>query len=752
MPSIQSSVRYNFKMVDMSFTRDFFAFRAIDNESSLLYGLSYSPFGHYKSVLSVTVEAAKAEKPADVVSDIVLACKKAVLSVVLDAEATEKLTKMVDVLRYYDLRKDAKIPFILDPIFSDKAAKGTHISSTAESGMKKVARSTSIDPSILDGLRVIERSGVSLESLTSLPLPKQFQVLDGLYGVIRRVAAFISDLQVVGDPVIGFADNQYLESASRLGKIGRVDSGGSMIRHLNRTAVTASIRTATREDSHQATALWTEEGKRSYVHGSLVTALVSGLKKVGRAAESDDILGLRIPTRLGLVMSSSIGDKRKVVELLEGFLGSKISRNVDLDHDIEGELIRLLASISGGVVGIESILKGHVSDTFSLEKNELVGAVVDMVFSEDADLRIGYAVDVLDLATREMQKGAIELTYWPQLIRAISRQAFIEEQSLEAVRGERIAHFVDAIVQGYRRYVAGCLAGSGAARKESFKLGSVHKGTLSKKSSRFADRQSVKISSKVPDRAKILEKVLGNKDLAQAVLLKYQAAKKSAKAAIKSVDFELEKQRLLSDCSIGRDILGMGYLYDYSDIVEQSGDPSLRSGGFGVPLDYDATDPFNAYYPWAVEFNNEQLTQLGKWIQFGNGSWTLDTENDKFTCNSSSPLSGLVLNDFSHDDYIFQTDFTVEGDGTYAVGIVCKYTDPNNYYMFAINGGDLDGKLRMAVPMQLYQVSGGTVISIGSPMAPFKWQRGETYTLALSYIQGRLKITVNGILQYDMYI
>ncbi|MCR8843924.1 hypothetical protein NQ117_09510 [Paenibacillus sp. SC116] len=197
------------------------------------------------------------------------------------------------------------------------------------------------------------------------------------------------------------------------------------------------------------------------------------------------------------------------------------------------------------------------------------------------------------------------------------------------------------------------------------------------------------------------------------------------------------------------DELAQGLMYDYTtDIVDHTMNHEEWSGGYAVPEDYDPHDPYNAYYPWAEEFNAEQLGQ-GKWSALGTNNWSSNGDFNKWTSEDGSDLSGIVKSDIQAEDYVFQTDFQVsEPDGD-AVGILFKYENENNHYAFSIQSEAAVSATNM-LPMQLYKVINGVRQPIGTAMNPFPYQVGKRYRIELYYISGKLRIKVSGRIQYDM--
>ncbi|WMT39281.1 hypothetical protein RE628_17670 [Paenibacillus sp. D2_2] len=201
------------------------------------------------------------------------------------------------------------------------------------------------------------------------------------------------------------------------------------------------------------------------------------------------------------------------------------------------------------------------------------------------------------------------------------------------------------------------------------------------------------------------------------------------------------------------DTMGQGIIYDYTDnLLEQGMNPEDWEGGFGVPEDYDPSDPFNVYFPYSKNMDALELSQSDNWIKFGSGEWERDRLLGKFYSKSDIPaIGGWYRNNFLAENYKFSIDFKVDsdvdGDGA---GIVFKYYDENNYWMFMVHGGDADNSLGMRRPMQLFKVQAGVPTAIGSPMQPFKWEKDKWYKLLVSVMDGRIQIYTDSKLQYDL--
>ncbi|WP_427052001.1 hypothetical protein [Paenibacillus sp. TC-CSREp1] len=201
------------------------------------------------------------------------------------------------------------------------------------------------------------------------------------------------------------------------------------------------------------------------------------------------------------------------------------------------------------------------------------------------------------------------------------------------------------------------------------------------------------------------------------------------------------------------DTMAQGLMFDYSDdLLERGMNPEDWEGGMGVPEEYDPHDPFNVYYPYSRDMDALELSQTDEWKSFGKGIWDRDELLGKFySKNETAEMSGWYRNNFLADTYKFSVNFKVDSDADdKGAGILFKYLDDQNYWMFMIHGGDRENNLDMRSPMQLYQVVAGNVRPVGSPMQPFKWEKGKWYMLSVSVMENRLQIYTDSKLQYDL--
>jgi hypothetical protein len=258
------------------------------------------------------------------------------------------------------------------------------------------------------------------------------------------------------------------------------------------------------------------------------------------------------------------------------------------------------------------------------------------------------------------------------------------------------------------------------------------------------------VADKQDHYADLITELTGNKKLAEAVIEDYIIAQK--KLAEGFVPEEIFGKEELKKAFLQQTSLAQSFVYDYnSDVLQQGNDPEFWEGGYAVPEPYDPQDPFNDYYPWAEDLNNDEL-DVDDWVRFGGGSnWDRNRSLKTFHCkDNSEDVTGYYRNDFTHTDYVFETDFKVDAStDDDAAGIVFRYIDDQNYYMFMVTGGDVDGSLGINRPMQLIRITNGSAAMMGSPMSPFTWVRGSWQHLKVSVIGDRIQVWVNGRMQYD---
>lgn len=233
----------------------------------------------------------------------------------------------------------------------------------------------------------------------------------------------------------------------------------------------------------------------------------------------------------------------------------------------------------------------------------------------------------------------------------------------------------------------------------------------------------------------------------------YHHAKMEPSEGFEVTDHLFAHQEAASTYIPVMDTMAQGLIFDYSDdLLDQGMNPEDWEGGLGVPEDYDPNDPFNVYYPYSKDMDALELSQADEWKSFGQGEWDRDPLLGKFYAKEAAKdISGWFRNNFLADTYKFSVDFKVEsGADDNGAGIIFKYYDELNYWMFMVHGGNRDNSLDMRTPMQLYRVVAGQVQPMGSPMQPFKWEKDKWYKLSVSVMDNRLQIYTDSKLQYDL--
>lgn len=263
------------------------------------------------------------------------------------------------------------------------------------------------------------------------------------------------------------------------------------------------------------------------------------------------------------------------------------------------------------------------------------------------------------------------------------------------------------------------------------------------------------IAEKADHYTELISGLLGDKELAHAIIDDYLIAQKQISEGIlpEAILGKAELKKSL----IEQGSLAQGLMYDYQDddVLESGSDPEDWEGGLGVPEDYDPHDPFNEYYPWAVDLDRDEL-DVDDWQRFDTdhnrrGEWSRNRGKKEFTCTGfSENVTGYFRNDFTHEDYVYEVDFKVEDpQDDDAAGVVFRYVDDQNYYMFMVTGGDVDGSLGLLRSMQLFRMVKGTPQLMGPPMSPFTWVQGQWQRLKVSVVGNRIQLWVNGRMQYD---
>ncbi|TQR31053.1 DUF1080 domain-containing protein [Brevibacillus brevis] len=336
------------------------------------------------------------------------------------------------------------------------------------------------------------------------------------------------------------------------------------------------------------------------------------------------------------------------------------------------------------------------------------------LFATSPHERASYLVDLYDVAEKSARDGELQDDEWQKYAKLALEQTVLHEQ-LIAYQPEAAAHLFESIL--------------------SYKL---------------PDQAVINadwVASNQERATSLLTQIMGKKELADAVILEYLAGQLDHRKG--HIEKPLLSVRDYKKAWADRiEEIGQGLVYDYSnDVLEAEHDPEHWSGGFSVPEAYDPHDPFNAYYPWTTDMNALAMGQ-DNWTRFGSGTWEHNRDQGTFThTKGSSGMSGFIRNDFTYSDYQFEVDFKVDepADGDSA-GIMFKYHNDQNYWMFVVSDGSASGMPR---PMQLFKVENGRSTMYSTPMNPFAWEKEKWYTLRVWVTGNRIRVWVDHNLQYD---
>ncbi|WP_309139204.1 family 16 glycoside hydrolase [Brevibacillus sp. RS1.1] len=361
----------------------------------------------------------------------------------------------------------------------------------------------------------------------------------------------------------------------------------------------------------------------------------------------------------------------------------------------------------------------HASDLDELPVTALLRSRITelcsgYLFATSPHERASYLVDLYDEAEKSARDGELQDDEWQKYAKLALEQTVLHEQ-LIAYQPEAAAHLFESIL--------------------SYKL---------------PDQAVINadwVASNQERATSLLTQIMGKKELADAVILEYLAGQLDHRKG--HIEKPLLSVRDYKKAWADRiEEIGQGLVYDYSnDVLEAEHDPEHWSGGFSVPEAYDPHDPFNAYYPWTTDMNALAMGQ-DNWTRFGSGSWEHNRDQGTFTHpKGSSGMSGFIRNDFTYTDYQFEVDFKVDepADGDSA-GIVFKYHNDQNYWMFVVSDGSASGMPR---PMQLFKVENGRSTMYSTPMNPFAWEKEKWYTLRVWVTGNRIRVWVDHNLQYD---
>ncbi|OKP89547.1 hypothetical protein A3844_06080 [Paenibacillus helianthi] len=430
------------------------------------------------------------------------------------------------------------------------------------------------------------------------------------------------------------------------------------------------------------------------------------------------------------------------VEMIDNPLAEREGRaSLVADGDYEALVKKRIAELSTEFVfGTGGSRAGHIADVYFLgEAGVRDGFIPEVEWSNYAKLALEQAIISEGMFATDPNKAAL-LMESILAYKGLGREAAVSSPELTGDRQPSYADFTeeDDVLGNREMNREGELDENGVSGQPEPQPTYLHLDF---------------IGSKLPDAVQIIEGILADKELAESIMLDYIAAKKRGHDAL--MDEPLNATEQIKKAFLDRITeMGQGLSFDYrDDIIEDGMNPEDWEGGFGVPEDYDPHNPFNDYYPWTEERDQLMLGQ-DDWIRMDNEhqeNWRRDKDLGEFYCVNGNPgVTGFYRNDFKHGDYVFEVSFKVnEATGDDGAGILFRYTDPQNYYMFMIHGGDSGGTLGMLRSMQLFRIRGGKTEMLGSPMNAFSWVQGKWYQLQVSVISNRIKLLVNGRLQYD---
>lgn len=422
-------------------------------------------------------------------------------------------------------------------------------------------------------------------------------------------------------------------------------------------------------------------------------------------------------------------------------LGQEDPKSAMVDDTVDADLLTKPAQM-------EVVLEADYDHTrpAAVTVEELMGELTHRValletgfiFGSRPDERAAYIADIYFLGVeRTARDGAIDDIEWEKFATLALRSAIIEEQMF-GTDPVRASELLEDIL-GRLDVRPSEMLEDGQAEKAPMPS-EINLDMLAQKADHYAENINI---------------LLGDKELAHAIIDDYIHAQKRISEGIlpEAILGKAElRQSLLEQGGLAQ---GLYYDYQDGDVLESGSDPEDWEGGFGVPEDYDPHDPFNEYYPWAVELNRDEL-DVDDWQRFDTdhnqrGEWSRDRSKKEFTCiGSSENVSGYIRNDFTHEDYAYEVDFRVDDpQDDDAAGVVFRYVDDHNYYMFMVTGGDADGSLGVMRSMQLFRMIKGTPQLMGPPMSPFTWTQGQWQRLKVSVAGNRIRLWVNGRMQYD---
>lgn len=513
----------------------------------------------------------------------------------------------------------------------------------------------------------------------------------------------------------------------------------------NRLADQVMLVGATRFDIFGDDLLAIADAYRTIFEGN-INKIINGERKVGKGEVEENV-----------VQSEKIVDFATTIFLSLGLVDLRSSDN--LSNSLSGINPDKLADyLDGSLLGKYTNSEGLEIKGFSADfKNHLAVHLLNTVFSADVDSRIGSMVSMYESATRLNFEGELEFDLWRKFADLLVKQGILGEGMLgkDFIGTANLLENIIATVAFNKGISLEGLFDSYKEENESL-LDSQDinafveaVSSIMRKDDNFAIKEDKIIN--------LLDHVVSDKQLTISLLSDvYDWALRDNLNESYNNEDHIFSAKELKDSLIDTDSkVAQGLIYNYDDIIiDRKSDPEFWEGGYFVPIDYDPSDPFNLYYPYAVEQSEVMLSEYG-WTEIESitkpAEWVTNESFSEFNCvNPSDDLTGFYLNNFDYDSYSFDVDIVTDDVDDEGVGVIVNYKDSTNYYYFMVSGGDSKRLLDMPQVMQLYRVYNGVSFSYGSPLSPSEWINGQTLRFNVLFNNSNLKVKVNGILQYDI--
>ncbi len=477
--------------------------------------------------------------------------------------------------------------------------------------------------------------------------------------------------------------------------------------------------------------------------------LLSGERKVAKGKVEDDIeVVAEKPSDFATTILLSLGlvDKRTADHLSQssqGFNPDKIGEN-----------------LSGSIEGLYKTHEGIEITGMSAEfKNHIAVHLLNTIFAGEVENRLGSMVEMYENATRLSYEGEIDFDLWSKFANLLIKQGIMSDSLLArdfTMASTMLENIVGTVAFHKGISLQGLLSADMSEKQadldneEKSAFLSVVEAIINKEEG-FAVKEEKLIN--------LLDQVMADKELTISLLTDvYDWALRDNLSEADNIEDHIFAVKELKDSLIDADSrVAQGLIYNYDDIIiDRESDPEFWEGGYFVPIDYDPNDPFNLYYPYAVEQSEIMLSEYG-WVEIESpaspAEWIANDSFTEFSCiDPSADLTGFYLNNFNYDSYSFDVDIVVDDVEDEGVGVIVNYKDAQNYYYFMVSGGDSKRLLDMPQAMQLYRVYNGVTFSFGSALSPAEWISGQILRFNVLFNNNNLKVKVNGILQYDINI